>query len=199
MLAGVVVVVLAGVVWHKVVRDELFPKNFGVVEPGVVYRSGWLTPRMLRRVVNQHGIRTVVSLATDEPESSSEREQCERLGVQRLIFPMVGDGTGEPEEVAGALAAIMDERNQPVLVHCAAGAQRTSTIAILYEHIMDHRPISEIYPESFAFHHEPSDWVLLAWLADNTARVEQLLGVRCHEHLPPARGETVSQESSGGE
>jgi protein tyrosine/serine phosphatase len=172
LIIALAVAVIAGgaVLWHKVVREQFFPKNFGVVEAGEIYRSGQLTPQVLRRVCTERQIRTIIDLdgwEPERPEKRSEQRVADELGVKRYTFSMVGDGTGDPEGFAEVVRLMADPANQPVLVHCAAGAQRTSTAVILYRHLEQGEPIAEVYPESFRHKHKAGEWQLLAYLADH--------------------------------
>lgn len=111
-------------------RSRLIPKNFAVVEPGVLYRSGQLRPEHLERVVREHGIRTIICLNPQEvPE---EQERAAKLGIEWRPFPMPGSGQGQAKQFREVLAVIRDPASQPVLVHCAAGAYRTGATCALY-------------------------------------------------------------------
>lgn len=160
LTVGLFVGLGAWFVVHGVVPNVL-PKNFGVVEPGVLYRSGELTPAAMRRVVDRYGIRTVIDLrgftpADREslPEGSPWRDPsaaahgdddaddrfaqlvADSLGVRRVNpehgLGLYGDAGGDWRNYAEALAVIEDAANWPVLVHCAAGAQRTGCLVVLY-------------------------------------------------------------------
>jgi protein tyrosine/serine phosphatase len=111
-------------------RMHRLPKNFSVVKPGVLYRSGQMRPEHFQQVVQQHSIRTVVCLnPNDEPR---EEEIARQLGVQFVKFQMPGSGLGEPELFHEYLRILGDPANRPLLVHCAAGAYRTGVSVALY-------------------------------------------------------------------
>ena len=158
--------------WHKVVRHQLMPDNFGVVESDRVYRSAQLTPRMLRAVISDHDIRTIIALNGDDEESIREAEISEELGVRRFSFNLIGDGTGDPTAYADVVRLMSEPENQPVLVHCAAGAQRTTTATLLYRHLVHGESISDNYPKMFRYDHKPGEWVLLAYLVDHLSEIE---------------------------
>jgi hypothetical protein len=165
------------IVWHKVVRDYVIPKNFGVVEPGSLYRAGGLTESAMRRVVRDHHIRTIIDLGAFDHQP--EREQAmhtlaSELDVDRHVFRLKGDGTGNPNDYVAALRLMNDPANQPTLVMCSAGAQRTGAAVILYRHILQGRAIEDCYAESFDYRHDPGkDWIMLAYLADWADDIEQ--------------------------
>src|SRR5438552_2549446 len=68
-------------------------RHFGVVEEGVLYRSGQPRPDELRRLIQERGLRTVVSLrgsrAADDPDGweQAERAVCDDFGVQFVTLP----------------------------------------------------------------------------------------------------------------
>ncbi|MGD9690419.1 MAG: hypothetical protein AB7K52_11815 [Phycisphaerales bacterium] len=142
------------------VRYNLFPRNFGVVDEGKIFRAGAQTPAMLKALIERHKIRTVVDLGAYEP-GDRDLQQATRtlkaLGVQRFEFRLVGDGTGDPNNYVRALNVITDPTKQPVLVHCATGAQRTSACIVFYRHISQRVPLEAAFAESFDFKHDPAD------------------------------------------
>ncbi len=177
----VIVVLIAigvggGVFWHKVVREQLFPKNFGVVAEGRVFRSGELTERMLRHVIEEHEIRTVIDLGAwspSEPEFAREQAVCEELGVTRHVFGLVGDGSGDPNRYVDALRVMTDPEAQPVLVHCAAGAQRTGGVVMMYRRLVDGQSFETAYEEAARYRHEPGkDSRLLTYLVEWADEIE---------------------------
>lgn len=165
------------VLWHKEVRDHLIPRNFGVVEAGTLYRSGRLTPRATRLVVERHDIKTIVDLGAYDKHPDREeqaRRTAEALGVTRYVFPLRGDGTGNPNAYVAALRVITDPANQPVLVHCSAGAERTSGCVMLYEKAVHGRAFADTYPLMTRHKHDPSENpLLMSYLADHA---EAILG-----------------------
>jgi protein tyrosine/serine phosphatase len=170
LVIAILLLVAGAVVWHKLIRDHVIPRNFGIVEDGAIYRSGRLTSTALRKLHNEYELRTIVDLGAYEPDSEpdvAEASLAADLGMSRVRFSLIGDGTGDPNQFIEAVRLMADPANQPVLVHCAAGAQRTSTAVILYRHLVEGVPIHEAYPESFDFKHEPDNYHLLAYLADN--------------------------------
>ncbi len=160
LLLAVVAVVFGAVAWHKSVRHHLFPRNFGVVEDGVLYRSGRLTPTATKRVVERHGIRTIVDLGAYDKHPAHERvaqETAVALGVRRVVLRLQGDATGDPNDYVTALRAINDPANQPVLVHCAAGSQRTGACVMFYEHFTDGTGLDQLHGEAARYGHDPDD------------------------------------------
>lgn len=113
-------------------------RNFGVVQPGVLYRSGQPNPDELERVLAEHGIRTVVSLRpvrdADGDAGTDEEEVCRRLGVRHVrIAPPSNGGEEWLGRMADEFLKVTDDpANGPVLVHCFAGRDRTGAMCAAY-------------------------------------------------------------------
>jgi len=118
-------------------------RNFHVVEEGVLYRSGQLSPAAFEQVLNDRGIKTVVTLRTVRDKTlpypdDFERQICEAHGLKHIrIEPLVwspdehGDIPAE-QNVAKFLELMSDSNRHPVLVHCFAGVHRTGTMCAIY-------------------------------------------------------------------
>lgn len=172
-----IAVVLGLVWWNNGLRDQFFPKNFGVVEPGHLYRSGRLNPEMMRKVVRENSIKLIVDLGAD-PDGSERNELAERtaddLGVRRVRFNLLGDGTGDPNEYVQALRLMADPANQPVLVQCGAGAQRTSVACALYEHITKDVAIEAALKKAEAHRFDPKkDQPAIEYLREWGEKIER--------------------------
>jgi protein tyrosine/serine phosphatase len=118
-------------------------RNLRVVKPGLLYRSGQLSPVGLGRVVNDYGIKTVVTLRDakaegEPPPDAAEEAQCRKLDINHLRLtprrwwstpntPVPADAN-----VARFLATMDDPANYPVLVHCFAGIHRTGSYLAIY-------------------------------------------------------------------
>jgi protein tyrosine/serine phosphatase len=138
LLSLVLLAVAGGVVWHKCLSEHVLPKNFGVTLPGRVYRSARLTPSAVRSVHRATGIRTIVDLAggPDSPPREKEKAMISRLGIERFpIAGLGGSGDGDAESFVRALEIIADPDRHPVLFHCAAGANRTTTADVFFRHL----------------------------------------------------------------
>ncbi len=175
-LAAVLVaaVVIAGAIgtW-----SNFHAKNFGVVTEGKIYRSGELTPSAMKRVVQDSHIRTIVDLGAYAPGSGEEaraQRTAEALGVTRYVLRLEGDATGNPNYYVQALRLINDPGNQPVLIHCSAGTQRTGCLVMLQRHIVEGKPYSDVFHEATEHRHDPGDNPhLLLMLADWSEKIAE--------------------------
>jgi protein tyrosine phosphatase (PTP) superfamily phosphohydrolase (DUF442 family) len=201
VIAAIALTVVVAVLWSTTLRYRVFPKNFGVVEEDVLYRSGYLTPPMLRRVIREHGIRTVVDLGGSDKHpqrNAAERAVADDLGIARIEVRLSGDGTGDPDLYATALRVMADPANQPVLVHCAAGSQRTTVAVALFEHLVLDRPVVNSLRESIERHrHDPEDNpIAVSYLVENIDLIRTMYeGTRPDE----ATGETAPEAASASD
>ncbi len=170
--------------WKDVIEDRVIPKRWGVVEPGRIYRSGQLSAALVKRTLAEHRIKVIVALLAEEPDNADHRAEvqaaCE-LGIELKRFPLRGDGTGDLGRYADALAAIVeaDRAHKPVLVHCAAGAQRTGGAIAFYRLLVQKRSPESVLKELKRYDHDPDDNpALLEYINENIDRLATMLEVR---------------------
>jgi protein tyrosine/serine phosphatase len=152
-------------------------RNFRVVKPGVLYRSGQMTLTGLERVIHDYGIRTVVTLRDadvegERPPDWAEEEFCRKMDLrhvrirpQRWWSPTGGPVPAE-EGVKRFLAVMDDPANYPVLVHCFAGIHRTGAHVAIYRMEYDRWPTAEALDELRAcgYRNLDDEWDVLGYL-----------------------------------
>ena len=112
-----------------------YPRRFGAVVPGSIYRSGQPTASQLGRLVREKGIRAVVrfrtsrSLASD-PKVREETQFATQSGLK--LFDLAFEDRPPEESVRKLLEILDDETNHPVLLHCARGVVRTGAAVAVY-------------------------------------------------------------------
>ncbi|MFC1707010.1 tyrosine-protein phosphatase [Planctomycetota bacterium] len=126
--------IAGGLVWHH----KASPYHFLPVAPGVLYRSGTLRPGNLRKVIERHGIRTVVNLRTDAETQVGDWYRHEsrivgELGAELVNLPLQYETPPAKEQIEAWLALLDDEGRLPVLVHCQHGVVRTGMLVAIYE------------------------------------------------------------------
>lgn len=103
--------------------------NFGVVisGPSPVYRSDQMDPEMLRIVIRELGIRTVVNLRGPNPGESwydDERATTLANGATQIDLPLSScDWMSRPQALT--LAQTLKDAPRPLLIHCFHGSERT--------------------------------------------------------------------------
>ncbi|MDP1662065.1 MAG: tyrosine-protein phosphatase [Phycisphaerales bacterium] len=151
---GVGVILGLRLVWINLLVDHIVVRNFGVVEPGKVYRTRRLTEQTPARVTRDNGIKTIVDFGAYSPDSPQEETEAAfagHNGINRVVLRLYGDGTGNPNAYVQALKIMNDPANQPVLVHCSAGSERTGIAVMLYRNIFQGVPLEEA--EAIEFKH----------------------------------------------
>jgi len=160
-------------------RHQFSPKRFGVVESGEVYRSGQIAAHLIEGVLRDRRIGMVVDLTDDEPtdpreysDQQAEKAAIDRLGIERRQHVLIADGTGDIETYAAAVRSVVEgvRRGRPVLVHCAAGTQRTGGVVALYRLFVQGQPPEEVLREMqyYKYNYEMSP-SLLDYLNSNMA------------------------------
>lgn len=120
------------------VRQQAQTRNFRVVRPGVLYRSGQMTKAGLQRIIHDYGIKTVVSLRDGQSATDrAEEEFCksEELNFVRILPSRWGDDGGSvpvEEGVKRFREVLRDPTNYPVLLHCYAGIHRAGSYSAIY-------------------------------------------------------------------
>ncbi len=151
-------------------------RHFHVVEDGVLYRSGQLTLSGLKRLLHDHGIKTVITLRDaahpDQPPPDLEEEKyCKGMELNyHRITPQpwwASDGSIPAEKgVKLFLDVLRDPANYPVLIHCFAGIHRTGAFCALYRmefhHWSNEQAIAEVIAHGYANLNEEMD--LLSYL-----------------------------------
>jgi hypothetical protein len=107
--------------------------NFGVVEPGRIYRSAQLGPGGLARTLGAYRIRTVLNLRGSNPDRAwyrAERAATLAAGATQVDVPMSSDQWLARDQ-ARTLLEVLDAGAYPLLIHCEWGAERTGLVAAI--------------------------------------------------------------------
>jgi predicted protein tyrosine phosphatase len=160
VLGGIAVIATGVAVWESGFKYRFFPKRWGTVEAGRIYRSGQLSRWVVENTLERHHIGVIVDMCTEQPHDLDQRAElaaAEKLRIDHLWFPLAGDGTGDIHQYAGALKALTEAvaADRPVLVHCAAGADRTGGVIASYRMLIQHRSPAEAYEEMRSYGWDP--------------------------------------------
>ncbi len=137
VIVSLLVIGVGIAVWDEVFKYRFFAKRFGVVVPGKIYRSGQISKWMIEPTLEKHNVQLVVDLTSFDPnieDQHAELEATRRLGIEHVRYPMSGDGVGSVDQYADVIEILhkCEQESKPVLVHCAAGAQRTGGVVASY-------------------------------------------------------------------
>lgn len=123
------------------------PANFHIVDDKKLYRSARPEADTIQ-YLKQLGIKTIISLEEYLVwEIEEERKYVEAAGIRFIHYPI---GTLIPPSVKDletALSDIINPQNQPVLVHCLNGSDRTGEVVATYRIRIDGWPIQKAVDE----------------------------------------------------
>jgi protein tyrosine phosphatase (PTP) superfamily phosphohydrolase (DUF442 family) len=162
-------------------KDRFVPRKFRVVEPGQIYASGQIDRHLIRQVLLDNHIKTIVCLVADDPtdpDVAAELAACHDLGIERYDDPLAGDGTGDIHAYASAIAQMVDAQsnNKPVLVHCSSGAQRSNGATFFYRVFIQHWNADKAAAEMIQNGHDPQgNPMLIPYLNCHMAEMASLL------------------------
>jgi protein tyrosine/serine phosphatase len=122
-----------------------FSENFDVIEAGMAYRSGQLLPDELDVLVEQSGIRSIISLVPAEPDQSWYVGEVAVSAARHLVryeMPLSPQSELTSGEMC-RLVALLQNAPKPVLIHSRSGADRTGLAAAIYKYAVALRPVEE--------------------------------------------------------
>jgi protein tyrosine/serine phosphatase len=122
-------------------------RNFGVVSAGCLYRSGQPGERGFQWLV-QNGFRSVVCLRKEHDDGADRLRQ---LGLAYLYLPIRDNHAPTDAQGRAFLEFVRDPAHWPVLVHCAAGSGRASTMAALARYAIDGWSMSQALREARSY------------------------------------------------
>jgi protein tyrosine/serine phosphatase len=109
--------------------------NFHVVEQDQFYRSAQLNKTEFERVIQAHGIKSILNLRGANPNQmwyDDEVTISTALGLTHYDYGISARRVVTSRQIADILE-ILRTAPKPILVHCSAGADRTGLVAALYE------------------------------------------------------------------
>nr|WP_245903677.1 tyrosine-protein phosphatase [Humitalea rosea] len=119
-------------------------RNWGVVAPGRLYRSNHPLPFQIAQAVRRHGIRSMINLRGHRLDCGADalsRGEAARLGLAHYDLPLESRGAPHKDRIE-RLAELFQRIEEPVLIHCKSGADRTGLAAGLWL-LLQGRPVEE--------------------------------------------------------
>src|SRR5215469_2630596 len=134
--------------------------NFGVVEPGRIYRSGQISRHVIRRTLADNHIGVIIDLSSRweaTPDAKAERVVAHDLGIERINLTLLGNGTGDPNIYPKVIEDIIrgNREGKAVLVHCQSGAQRTGGVVATYRILVEGQAPEQAFTEMERYGHSP--------------------------------------------
>ena len=119
--------------------------NLHPVVEGEIYRSAQPTPWQLKRLVRRYGFKSVINLRGHKPHHpvyALEKRACEETGVKMVDVSLYSRRVPTDLELK-RLKEVFEKAPKPALMHCKAGADRSSLAAALYLHWFHGVPAAE--------------------------------------------------------
>ena len=142
-LAAVLTLLSSFVAWW--VGTILVGQNLHTVVPGRVYRSAQPAAASLRRIVQDHSIRTVVNLrgsCNPLPWYLDESRTSAEIGISQEDLSFSAIHLPPPSELR-ELIDVLDHAEYPILLHCRHGADRTGMASAIVLLLQDGVPYAE--------------------------------------------------------
>ncbi|MFZ2299727.1 MAG: hypothetical protein WAW00_01160, partial [Candidatus Moraniibacteriota bacterium] len=144
----------------------LDPKQYKVVAPGVLSRSGLPSDKQFVRLKNKGVVGVTNLLPANEPGGKGDVTRLpsfDTLGFRYLWLPIPGSFAPTDAQAKRFLSFVTNPKNQPVHIFCKAGNARTGTMVALYRYAVDGWAMDKAIRESKKFGGGPSK-KQLAWL-----------------------------------
>lgn len=158
--------------------------NFHVVTPSL-WRSAQPNERSLLRM-KKEGLRTIVNLRRSEQNDRWEKAIAGKVGLQYYYFPMDPGKDHDLGEIERILAVIRDPENQPVLVHCFGGKDRTGLVTAIYKIEYTDQEFDDIHREM----------LMLGYHQDGYPSVLRTIRRWCEAHGRQKIAEKISQDGT---
>ena len=125
---------VAGVVGVRALQTP-YPHRFAEVVPGRIYRSAQPNYRELEVIKRETGIRAIINLrgaggVHRDGKCQEEARFAAEKGINLVVIAFRDPPTDE--NITKLLEVLDDEKNYPVLIHCARGIERTGIAVAVY-------------------------------------------------------------------
>ena len=135
--------------------------NVHAIEPGSAYRSAQLSRTQLQAVIDEHNIRSIISLVGPAPDRPWYRDELAITANRNLARYELALSANEEltESQLQQLLTFLQNAPKPVLIHCKNGADRSGLAAAIYKYSVAERPIEEAEGQlSLRYGHFPYLW-----------------------------------------
>jgi undecaprenyl-diphosphatase len=136
------------------VVDKQF--NFHIVDENL-WRSSQPNKESLIRM-KEHGLKTIINLRGDEETDLWEKSLSDSLGISYFSKKMDSRFPQEMSYLQEILSIIEDTTNQPVLIHCLGGKDRTGLISAMYKFKYYNIPLEDLKKEMIMYGHDNENY-----------------------------------------
>lgn len=109
--------------------------NFHAIVEGRAYRCAQPGTDIIEHAVREHKIRTIVNLRGENEKQNwyqIEKAACARLGVRMIDIRLSASAYPSRENLLKMYDLFADPANEPILLHCKSGADRSGMAAALW-------------------------------------------------------------------
>ncbi len=127
--------------------------NLREVSPGQCFRSAQLQGDAFKTVIAEKNLKSVVNLRGERKNSawySGELELCKTAGLTHVDID-IGLGELPTPQAIQKLVETLESVPRPVLLHCRAGADRSSLGAVFYVHLVEGKPLEQAEAEQMTW------------------------------------------------
>lgn len=146
---GIIAAIVFAVAWaggYAYWHNERY-KHFAVHEEGKVYRSAWLDADVIKELIHEYRLKTVLNLCgpgeLGEQRWVDERRAVASAGAKLLEIHMPESVDPEDPKYQAYYDVLGNPANFPMLVHCSHGVMRTSKLLTIYDVLYRHESADE--------------------------------------------------------
>lgn len=126
------------------------PTNYGNVEPGIMYRSGWPEKKSIA-FVESLMVRSILTLTNTKNDACAEYlDLVERKAILRKVMELEPnkDGTANTSSdlLCEAVVFALQAQHHPVYIHCNQGRHRTGCVVAIIRKVQG-LPMDKILEE----------------------------------------------------
>ena len=114
--------------------QDLAHDNFHTVQEGRLYRSGQIPRARIAAYLQEYGIKTIINLRSPAENAVccwGEKGAAKSCHASVVHVPMSAGKMSTPQEINELLAAF-DKAQEPLLIHCSQGINRTGEACALW-------------------------------------------------------------------
>lgn len=130
---------------HEILRSIY--RNFHQLS-AQAYRSNHPSPRFIRRLKHEFGIKTIISMrnADKTGQYRLEKRACDQHGIELVHHVMSSRSLPTVEQVIQA-KLLLESVQYPILIHCKSGADRAGLMSVFYKHFIEKEPLETAVKE----------------------------------------------------